>query len=940
MKTVLHITLLTLLGILVGCRHSGDLLSEEHPIPFLADSDPDVLSIIDQSDPSTHIGQRIVWEVDHADDIAMDSIIAWGGRGYYGGLILKGYSLSDYLHIRSSLEDMVPFPMLYGTDQSHLINGQFSDASHAPSTVQLAALQDKRTLTNLERQFRIQHDIFGINFSASILNRSFDPSHDWGQSYNAWKDDVHSYVQRISDFNSGHILTLFDEFDQDLIPLQDSSSIEEGMYANLIPCLEEGVSAVLVDLDLHYDGYGGYRAFFDEKLNYKGIIAAYVDSQEDISKAVSGEVDLLIVGSSDIKKMHNHLSNESSRIASGKYIDRSFQKVLLAKYWAESKNPIIDDDYSAWLSVPQIKHIDEASAALVHNYRNLLPFTSTYNRDFRMISYGTSPLDTMEMIMHLFADHKRTFYNTQFQKKLPTFPVSRYRYATVVFTLDDIDIDATKDQEFIKMVNEMSHTRKVALVNFGNPFNLAHFDSTVTSVQLYDQNAHTQKLAAHALFGGVSLAGHFPISLDNHIQQGDHVEVPTTRWRYVDLDDVGIDEKMETAVSKLVRSAIKRKAFSGCQIMAVHSGKVLINQSYGHHTYSRRDKMPVRDEDLFDLASITKVAATTLATMRLYEEGHLKLESKVSEYLAIPEDSEIGTVSIKHLLTHTSGIQAAMPTGFIVNQNKKDSIQYLNRDALDDIHPIKVADKVYYRDIIHDSLWQHVIKLSAPKKSYVYSDVNFYLLQKIIEKITGEPLDEYAFKSFYRPMGLTRTDFTPLDKFEKNDIVPTQNDKKWRKQLLQGYVHDPTAALLAGVSGNAGLFSNAHDLAVIGQMLLNGGEYGGRRYFKNETVDLFTKANFVSNRGLGFDSNNDGSAKVADKASSATYGHLGFTGTALWVDPENELVFTFLSNRIHPNQRNTTLIKQRYRQRIQNVILEQLQQAEEKVERVRAANSY
>lgn len=234
------------------------------------------------------------------------------------------------------------------------------------------------------------------------------------------------------------------------------------------------------------------------------------------------------------------------------------------------------------------------------------------------------------------------------------------------------------------------------------------------------------------------------------------------------------------------------------------------------------------------------------------------------------------------------------------------------------------------RQDFRDSIWQQIYHSDLRSRTnYRYSDLGFYLLSQLIEKQSQLPLNEFASRTFYQPLGLESMSFLPLEQHKAHHIVPSERDTYFRKRVIKGYVHDMGAAMLGGVSGHAGLFSNARDLAVLMEMLLQDGRYGGKQFLQAETIQMFTQRHPASTRrGIGFDMlelNEDNSPNFAVNASPRTFGHLGFTGTAVWSDPEHHITFVFLSNRTYPKMQNNKLYKMDIRPRVQSIIYRALE---------------
>jgi CubicO group peptidase (beta-lactamase class C family) len=349
---------------------------------------------------------------------------------------------------------------------------------------------------------------------------------------------------------------------------------------------------------------------------------------------------------------------------------------------------------------------------------------------------------------------------------------------------------------------------------------------------------------------------------------------------------------------------------------------VFYHNSFGHHTYEK--KRSVQNTDIYDLASITKIASTTLGLMRLYDLGFIDLDDSLGSYLPRSRSSNKEKLSLNEILTHQSGLQSWIPFYKKALEEQETAGGVFSEQRLDQF-PIKLGEKRYLHHSYRDTLWKMIYHSELNERGeYVYSDLGFYLFHQLLEHQTQLPLDIYMYKSFYRPLGLSTMGYRPLERFSNNRVIPTEEDEAFRKQLANGTVHDPGAAMLEGVAGHAGLFSNANDLAILMQMLLNKGKYGGQYYFTPLTVNHFTAQQFPDNRkALGFDKPVIDTSKpspVCLEASPKTFGHSGFTGTTVWADPEHELIYVFLSNRVHPDAQNKKLIKQDFRTRIQQVV--------------------
>jgi len=435
----------------------------------------------------------------------------------------------------------------------------------------------------------------------------------------------------------------------------------------------------------------------------------------------------------------------------------------------------------------------------------------------------------------------------------------------------------------------------------------------VPVIFLPDASPIAQAMAAQALFGSVA------------VPLGSGGELAATRLGHAPPEIEGIDRTQLASIDSYVDQAIRRKAIPGCQVWVAKGGRIVYDKTFGYHTY---DKVrAVEPQDVYDLASLTKAAATTLGIMKMYDQGQLKLEERLRDYLPTYNRTGLQYLRVQHLLAHQTGLQANLPIAHWLRQ------QDLFKTQKDENHLTPIGQGLYLKNGVREELLAELKTVSTPRKSfYRYSDVNFILLQQLLEYQTGQPLDHYVNKTIYRPLGLHRLQFLPGLQLPQQEIVPTEMDRKWRRQLVQGEVHDESATLLGGVAGHAGLFSNARDLAVVFQMLLNKGTYGGHTFFAPATVDEFTARNGYNYRAFGFD-RLAGHSKSLQKygASPNTFGHTGFTGTCVWADPDNDLVFIFLSNRIYPDKHNDKLLKLGLRERIQKIIYQSLNTSKEEV---------
>lgn len=459
---------------------------------------------------------------------------------------------------------------------------------------------------------------------------------------------------------------------------------------------------------------------------------------------------------------------------------------------------------------------------------------------------------------------------------------------------------------------------KTITLTFGNALATKNFCDAWTLLACHQDDAITQDAAADIVEGKIIPSGHLPVSVCQYkFGSGIVRNEKDPAWHSPD--------KLN-AVDSIVNDALAQKAFPGCVVMAVHEGEIIYHKAFGNYKYEPSPATSV--ESIFDLASVTKISATTVSVMKLYEEGKLDLKKELGDYLPWVKGTNKAGLQLEDILLHQAGL-----ISFIAFYRETiDTATGLPNPSIYSDKPkpgftVRVAENLYLRNDYNQVILDRILKSPlGPRNKYVYSDNDFIFLGKIVEQVTGKTLDEYVQETFYRPMGMVTTGFKPRERFDADRMVPTETEKYFRRQTMQGDVHDEGSSLFGGVAGHAGLFSDAYDLAMLYQMLLNGGEFNGNRYLKPETISLFTAYHSkVSRRGYGFDKPEKDNAirkdpYPASRVSPETFGHTGFTGTCVWVDPKYNIVYVFLSNRVYPTRDNNKLSQLSIRGKIQDAI--------------------
>jgi CubicO group peptidase (beta-lactamase class C family) len=466
----------------------------------------------------------------------------------------------------------------------------------------------------------------------------------------------------------------------------------------------------------------------------------------------------------------------------------------------------------------------------------------------------------------------------------------------------------------------------VVTVVFGNPYVIDKFgdlSETEGLIVAYQDNEYTNEAASQLVFGGIKPLGKLPVTASPQFPAGFGLTYEkTTRLGHVLPEEINLDSKQLERIDQVANAGIKMKAYPGCQVLAIKDGNVFYNKSFGHHTYDK--KREVINTDIYDLASITKIAATTVSLIKLQHDSLVDLDKTLGDYLPeIVDSTNYENMVLRHMLAHQAGLHPWLPFYIRTVKNGSAMPEYYQSDS-SATHPYRVADGLFISPDYEQYMLERITRQALRKKTYKYSDLGYYFMKAIIEKQTGEQLEDFVQKNFYKPMGLSTMGYHPKYQFEKDRITPTENDTVFRDQLVWGDVHDPGAAMQGGVGGHAGLFSNALDLGTLMYMLINEGEYGGEQILDKETIADFTRVQFAprNRRGAGFDKpvkSLDG-GPTCNKVSLSSFGHSGFTGTITWADPEHGIVYVFLSNRVYPDAANWKIVKENIRTEIQDAI--------------------
>lgn len=680
---------------------------------------------------------------------------------------------------------------------------------------------------------------------------------------------------------------------------------------------------------------------FTDALNMKGVSSFYEP----------GEVDLLaLLAGNDVMLFSENVPGAIDRIKkavkdgkiSMEEIEERCLKMLRAKEWLglSEYRPVVTDRLYEDLNQTRYHLLNRklmaSSVTVLNNTEELLPLRSLDTFRIASLSFGEGSVTSFRHYLSLYTSvdtfHLDDDASSQEQKQLMD---QLEKYNLIIASIHDPDKTPYSrkkvDARTVSFLNGLRLKKNVILSTFCNPYalnemnGLDHFESLILG---YQNNEYSNEQVAKVIFGAARANGKLPVSINGLYKNGTGMELEEViRLNYAWPEEIGIDREWLNKIDSIVYEGLNEQAYPGCQVLVSKGGQVFYNRTFGYHSYDSADV--VHGHDIYDIASVTKIAATLLVIMELEEKGEINLDYALCDYLPeLVDTSDYANLSLREILAHQAGLAAWIPfykTSLIDGRPRYD-VYSLDSSKL---YKLRVAEDLYINHTYKDSIFNQILRTPLNENGeYKYSDIGYYFLKEIAEKKTGRPIQEYLQDKYYRKLGMDRTTFNPLQKFDPFVLIPTEDDQVFRHQLIHGDVHDPGAAMLGGVGGHAGLFSNANDLAKLMQMYVSMGTYGGEKYFEKETIEEFTSCQYCENenrRGAGFDKpmiDGEEGGPTCTCVSYMSFGHSGFTGTYAWADPKDEIVYIFLSNRVHPDASNRKLISLSIRTRIQEVIYE------------------
>lgn len=915
----------------------------------------------------------------------VESSNSWKNRisGYInnqkvGGLLFSKGTLAGQAEITNWAQNISNIPLMISLDGEWGLSMRLTDSPRYPRNQIIGAVQDEEIIRRYGEEVARQCREMGIhvNFAPSIdvhsnPNNPIIGTRSFGENQESVAKSGIAYAQGLE---SNGVMAVAKHFPGHGDTSEDSHKTlptithnsERLEHVELFPFkkyIDAGLSGIMIGhLNVPSLQTRGLPATLSpevginllrKEMGFSGLSFTDAMAMKGVSDQPDASVKALLAGNDIILGVINQKNEfESVKNAVEKgtipaaMLEDKVRRILSYKYilGVHEFTPIntatihsnVNSSTAEWVQ----RKIYDGAVTLIKNSSNQVPLKELDKIKIASVAIGAPSSNKFQVYLRKYDDV------TLFRTESPAAVSSISQLNEYDLVIVSVHTDRISDAAALQKI---ANDKSTVLVFFTSPYRLSNFQTTISNsnsvVVAYDNTDFAQMSAAQAIFGGIGISGKLPVS-SGTFKAGMGIDTEKVRLAYSLPEEIGLNTLSFENIENIAFEGIRQRAFPGCQILVAKDGVVIYQREFGDFDYSSSPE--VTSETVYDLASITKASATLPAVMKLYDEKRIGLQDRIDKFVDETKGTNKGNIRIRSLLLHESGIASYIPyyitaineqsyTGSLFGSRSNTynaryagawgRTDYRFHTDMISTKPseefyMPVAANMFASKKMHDALLKDVInsRLQNPGR-YRYSCLNFMLLKEMVESVSGLDLNRYVQNNFFEKLGSSTTTFQPLRYMPVENITPTENDPFFRKQHLQGYVHDEGAALFGGISGNAGLFSNANDLAKLYQMWLNGGEYGGERYLSEETVNLFTTTkSSISRRGLGFDKpdpHNTRTSPTSPGAPISVYGHTGFTGTSFWVDPENNLIYIFLSNRVNPARSPNRLSTLDIRERIQ-----------------------
>ena len=966
MKKIILLLLLTFIGSNVVSQRLDPLRT----IDFEAQN-VWVDSIMNTMSIDEKIGQLyMVQAYSNLDQKHEDFITEMISKYHVGNLVFMQGTPKKQAELTNRYQDTAKVPLLIGFDGEWGLDMRLKNTYRFPWNMTLGAIKNDALIKQFGKHLGQHAKRIGIHINfAPVIDINTNPANPiiGNRSFGESKENV---TQKAIAFIKGmqgegvlangkhfpghgdtatdshHTLPLlnFDEARLDSIELYPyKKTFDVGlasvMTAHLnIPSLEANINVPTslsknVVTHLLQEKLGFQGLIITDGLNMKGAANYATSAQVDLAALQAGN-DLLLIPQDVPASIAIIKKALETRTLTKERLDFSVRKILKAKYWAGLQNykPIelenIVEDLNRIEDELLHRELVKNSLTLLKNENNNVPIRNLEKQKIAYVKLGAAENNSFVDMLKKYAKVtvvSDTNLDGLIRKLKP------YNYVIIGFHKSNLHPWKSykiSNKELV-WLQEIAKEKTVVLDVFTSPYSLLKIKSftNIESVIVSYQNSKlSQEISAQLLFGAIAAKGKLPVSIGTEFKEGSGItSTNLSRFQYTLPEAAGLSSTKLALIDKIADTIIQEKMAPGFQVFVARNGKVVFEKTYGYHTYDK--KIKVKNSDIYDLASLTKILASLPLIMKAEEEDKIRLTANLRDVLPSFSNSNKDTVTVKEILSHFGRLKSWIP----FYKDTQDSItgknlgQFYSKQESNDFKT-KVAENLFINESYKDSILKYIKDADQNETSgYGYSDLGYYIFKEVLEKKYNKPLDKLVDDTFYKSLGANRTSYLPLHKFNKSEIVPTEKDDYFRDQLLHGNVHDMGAAMLGGIGGHAGLFANANDVGKIMQMYLQKGFYGGKRYLKSETIGKFNQRYFSDEkvrRGLGFDKPQlDPEVKATcGCVSDESFGHSGFTGTYTWADPKSGLVYVFLSNRVYPKMSNRGLIDTNMRTRIQQII--------------------
>ena len=888
---------------------------------------------------------------------------------HIGGLIFMQGTPTKQAVLNNKYQSISKIPLLIGFDGEWGLDMRLDNTYRFPWNMTLGAIRDNTLIEAFGQRLGMHCKRLGIHINfAPVVDVNTNPENPiiGNRSFGENRENVtEKSIAFIKGIQSEHVLSSAKHFpghgdtstdSHKTLPVLDFDierldSIELYPYKkliknNLTSVMVAHLSVAALEPNSEIPTSLSYNVVTDllkEKMNFKGLIltdalnmkgaANYANPGDvDLAAFLAGNDILLIPENvpAAVEKIKNALETKE---LTEERLNFSVKKILKAKYWAglnkfklvnlnnlESDLNSIDDELLH-------RKLIENSISLLKNDGVIFPVQNLNKKKIAYVSFGDD--DGSDFVNML---NNYTEVDVLSNENLDELINDLEPYNLVIIGYHKSNANPWKSYSFLDKdlvwIQEIARNKKVILDVFTSPYSLLDiktFQNIEGLLVSYQNSKLSQEISAQLIFGAIEAKGKLPVSIKNVFSEG-HGLMTTSlnRLAYTIPEQVGMSSKKLQKIDSMAAIVLKDKMAPGMQILVARKGKVIYNKSFGYQT--GENLVAVDNTNLYDVASMTKILATLPLLMELEEKGVFNLETTLGTLLPKLKHTNKNKITVKEVLSHYGRLKPWIPFYVKTLDSLKHPSSEYYRNTSSKKFNIKVADNLYLRRDYKDSIIDIIAKTDLlEKRVYKYSDLSYFLFKDYLEGYYHKNLDQLTQDHFYKAIGANRTTYLPLNKFSLKDIVPTEIDDYYRYELVHGYVHDMGAAMQGGIGGHAGLFANANDVAKIMQMYLQKGYYGGKRYFKSETINMFNHRYYESNKvrkGVGFDKPQIIEAEKATCGcvSDSSFGHSGFTGTFTWADPETEIVYVFLSNRVYPTAGNRGLVKSNIRTIIQQYI--------------------